>query len=147
MRDHEIDKLLSEMPREQASESFTEEVLARVETEPARTRPAVRGPVWALAAAALLAALLGAVAWNTLPNGQAPALANDEPTLEEVETLLAELDALREESAAPVVIQVAGDEPVGVGYRLSPAAARADNEGTRRRTLPIYQPTSESVIY
>ena len=138
-----LDEVLAALPRERASDDFTEGVLARVAEA---RRPARRAPILALAASLLLAVgLFGAHSWQERREARAAA---ERVAAMEVEALLiqAELDALREQARqAYPVVYLGGDDDVDVvldlarlsGGRPASELVREQNDAIR---LAAYTP-------
>lgn len=119
MKDDQLDRLLRELPREQATDNFTRRVVSSVSEGGASGSPAaggrrtVRLPAWGIAAAAAALLLVPAGIW-IFHAAQRSALTEEIAALRTAHgRLTGELRALRQQmSAAQPVIYLGGDDRV-----------------------------------
>jgi hypothetical protein len=142
MRDDRfVDDALARLERPRASAGFTARTLARLDEAPAR-RPAVRRPLWAALAAALLLAA-GAALWEPWRADEAAlrraALASETRDFAaDLAALRAELDASRPTIPLP---HPAGS-PVDVDLTELERVATELRTGSGRGFVPVVVPTS-----
>lgn len=127
MEDHDVGRLLRELPRETARPGFTQRVLARLD-EPAQSAALSEGRGWRfrLAMAATTAALLVVVSAGVVRHEQSREAERTAEARRLLQEIRAEHDRIEQELRAlsePPLVYVGGDEEVDLVVDLNKVPA------------------------
>ncbi|RMF73989.1 MAG: hypothetical protein D6738_07575 [Acidobacteria bacterium] len=126
MNDHDLRRLLRDLPRPAARPGFTEQVLARIDTPAAPRRAGTRrrlGVGLAAAALLLVAPLAGVLGWRAWERQRAVAeLAALRQEQRQLAEALRAWDAAPAAAARPEVVYLGGDDSVDIVFDVAHAA-------------------------